>query len=218
MLTDGRAVLKQLREEQPELVEELKVRGMQHLHFYPDADTFTGYIINSWQAAYASGCNATACCDTRAVAEAALEKDGRDYEWTEDGLRQWEIIDAIKVHPVTGEDTWTNQLSAMHCSVFHNHPNFPELHLPAERAAQPCEMHGAMPFHTTWADGTEFGPKVLEVVREAQWRNSVAFDYGAGDIILIDNYLAMHGRFSFGGGREIYISLLDEPTAPGAFA
>merc|ERR1712110_367193 len=107
------------------------------------------------------------------------------------------VRDAIRAHPTTGEETWMNQLTAMHCSVFHNHPSYPELHLPSHAAAEPCQMHGAMPYHTAFGDGGEFPVAMLETVRRVQWENSVAFDYQPGDVILIDNYLSMHGRFSF---------------------
>jgi len=208
-LTDGRRVLQQLQREHPNFVADLKRRKVRYVHFYPDAEAFHGVVINSWQAAYAAGCNSSASCDMRKVAEEALRRDGRGYEWTPTGLRQWEVSDVVKVHPVTGEETWTSQLTAMHCTVFDNHPEYVDLHRSKEAAtSEQCFMQDSMPYHTTFGDGEEFPIELLEAVRRAQWAHSVAFDYELGDVVLIDNYLAMHGRFSFEGPRELYITLV----------
>jgi len=211
LLTDGRKVLEQLRAEHPDIVHALKERQIRYLHFFPDAEAFDGVVLTSWQAAYAPGCNASTGCDVRSSAENHLKRDGHGYEWIDAGLKQWTVTDAIKIHPTTGEETWTNQLAAMHCSVFHNHPAYPDLNLPADEATEPCRMHGAMPYHTAFGDGEEFPASMLEIVRRVQWENSVAFDYKVGDVILIDNYLAMHGRFSFEVPREMFLSMLGGP-------
>lgn len=218
-LTDGRAVLRELREKHPEVMEDLRQRKVRYLHFWPDAEAFEGVVINSWQAAYAPGCAAPSAagarCDGRAAREAAeeaLARNGHGFEWTEHGLHQWEVSDAIKIHPVTGEETWTNQLTAMHCTVFDNHPAYTDLNRPSNlSASEPCAMRGAMPYHTAFGDGEEFSVSLLEAARRAQWAHSVAFDYEPGDVVLIDNYLAMHGRFSFEGDRELYITLVGGP-------
>jgi len=205
LITDGRRVLEQLQREAPDIVEELSRRQIRYVTFFADAERPSKHVITSWQSTYANGCNGTAGCDLKAAAEAQMRENGQGFEWTDAGLRQWTITDAIKPHPITGELTWMNQLTAMHCSVFHNHPQYPEFNEP--RPLEPCRMVDHMPYHTMFGDGEEFPQRVVDTVRRVQWENSVAFDYQAGDGLIIDNFLAMHGRFSFEGNRQLYLSL-----------
>ena len=142
-----------------------------------------------------------------------LREGGFDFKWTsEGGLRKWEVIDAIRSHPVTGEESWANMITAMHCSVFDNHPDYPTYNRDEQQRAEPCQMHGQMPYDTSFGDnGEAFPVSYLHAMRKAQWRHSVAFDYQPGDLLVIDNYLAQHGRFSWeqeDGPREIFMGMV----------
>ena len=99
------------------------------------------------------------------------------------------------------------KVSAMHCTVLANHPTYPELHVDDTHDA-PCVEAEHRPYHTTFGDGGEFPRELLHAVREAQWASSVSFDFVAGDLLVLDNYLAMHGRFSFTPPRELFIAVV----------
>ena len=41
----------------------------------------------------------------------------------------------------------------------------------------------------------------VERMHAAMWECAVAFDWEAGDVLVVDNEQCMHGRFSFEGER-----------------
>ena len=41
----------------------------------------------------------------------------------------------------------------------------------------------------------------MERMHAAMWECAVAFDWEAGDVLVVDNEQCMHGRFSFEGER-----------------
>lgn len=132
--TDTRAVWQTLREEQPELLAELRARRVRYLHFYPEVVVSQG-SSPSWQNSFAAACagQAPSACNATKLAERTLRAGGFGFEWVphtderEAGLLKWEVDDAVKRHPATGEELWANMITAMHCSVFDNHPGYPEL-------------------------------------------------------------------------------------------
>lgn len=79
--------------------------------------------------------------------------------------------------------------------------------------AAPCSMRGAMPYHTSFGDGGEFGVWMLHAMRLAQWEHSVSWDYEAGDVLVLDNYRVMHGRFGWeeDAERELLMAMAAPP-------
>eukprot|EP00928_Gymnodinium_smaydae_P054384 TRINITY_DN3816_c0_g1_i1.p1 TRINITY_DN3816_c0_g1~~TRINITY_DN3816_c0_g1_i1.p1 ORF type:complete len:290 (-),score=53.94 TRINITY_DN3816_c0_g1_i1:1658-2527(-) len=205
-ITDARGTLRSLQAARPDLVQKLRTEQVRYEHFWPDERNFDGPITLSWQLAFKphidAACAAGACNETQAISD-FLQKEGYGFEWMADGgLKRWEVVEAIRKHPLTGEETWFNQVTAMHCSSFDNHPAYPALHREPRESDELCDLRGAQPYDTKFGNGEQFPMETIRAVRKAQWENSVAFDYGVGDIVLIDNYNAMHGRFSFAPPRR----------------
>ena len=57
IVADSRAVLRQLREEAPELVAALEARRVRYQHFFLDRGRFPGKVITSWQQSLAAKCD-----------------------------------------------------------------------------------------------------------------------------------------------------------------
>jgi alpha-ketoglutarate-dependent taurine dioxygenase len=57
-------------------------------------------------------------------------------------------------------------------------------------------------------DGGALPRTLLHAVRKAQWESSVSFDWAPGDLLVLDNFFAMHGRFSFTPPRELYLAVV----------
>mmetsp|Transcript_61524 Transcript_61524/g.179817 ORF Transcript_61524/g.179817 Transcript_61524/m.179817 type:complete len:418 (+) Transcript_61524:68-1321(+) len=207
LLTDSRQVLRQLQETSPEVLAELQRRHVRYEHFYPDKSV-NGPVITSWQDALAAGCSASEGCNATKVAEDTMCERGFGFEWVPNGLKRWELVPPVRSHPTTGEETWANMLTAMHCTVFDNHLEYPEYNRWPDERSKPCTMRGQMPYHTTYGDGGEVPVASLHAVRQAQWDNSVSFDFEAGDLLAIDNFFAMHGRFSFEPPRELFLVMV----------
>jgi len=207
LIADAREVLRRLRRDAPGHLAALERRKVRYEHFLPSMDASVGGRIGSWEEALAKGCNESSGCNSRITAEDILSQSGYDFKWSPAGLHKYVTTPPLRRHPVTGEETWMNQVSAMHCTVFANHPTFPELHIDDTDGA-PCLDVGSRPYHTTFGDGQEFPRELVHAVRKAQWESAVSFDFQPGDVLVLDNFLAMHGRLSFTPPRELFISLV----------
>ena len=53
-----------------------------------------------------------------------MESQNINWTWNDDGsLSMWNNVDAMRQHPVTGENIWFNQVTASHCSYYKAHPS-----------------------------------------------------------------------------------------------
>ena len=64
-----------------------------------------------------------------------------------------------------------------------------------------------MPFETTFGDGTPLTREEAQALREAYARCERRESYRVGDVLLVDNLLAVHGREPYRGPRQIVVSM-----------
>jgi len=139
--------------------------------------------------------------DSRSAVEEHCRAAGIDIEWKGNGrLRTRQVRPAVRNHPETGEPVWFN-----HALFFHVSSLPPEVH--SAIAAGIPEQD--LPFNTYYGDGSAIEPSVLEEVREAYDRETVKFDWRAGDLLLLDNMLTAHGREPFTGPRKILVAMTE---------
>jgi len=134
--------------------------------------------------------------DKGRVAEHLLASN-YEHEWSDgDRLRYYYRKDPFVAHPETGEELWFNQVTELHCSYWRSHPEFP----------------GNLPDHeypatTTYGDGTAFDENQISFLRGALWQTSRAVKMRQGDVLVLDNQVLQHGRFSYEGTRRHFVSL-----------
>ncbi len=58
-----------------------------------------------------------------------------------------------------------------------------------------------------FGDGSRIDPVMLEEVRGAMRREMSLVPWQAGDILILDNMLAAHGRMPFAGPRKILLAM-----------
>lgn len=124
--------------------------------------------------------------------------EGKGYEWSwgeDDSLTYWKKINPIQPHPSTGEMCFFQQIHAHHKTFYTNHPWFAENPVPDAR----------WPVHVTYGDGSEIEPEVIRHLRETSWKHCVTVAPQEGDLLIVDNYLAMHGRMGFEGERNVFV-------------
>ncbi|XP_031566579.1 uncharacterized protein LOC116301635 [Actinia tenebrosa] len=168
----------------PKLVqkcEEKKIRYHRYLH------NGKGYL--PWQVTFRT--------DDRKEVEKYLEANKLSYKWHEDdSLSYWLNLPAIIRHPVTGEKVWFNQYDSHHCTYIKHHssPMLKELTFESD-------FH--YPTHTTYGDGTDLEPEMLQHIRAIKWQCSVGVQWKRTDMIVFDNLKVMHGRMSYTGERRL---------------
>ena len=144
----------------------------------------------SWQQTYETS--------DPAVVEAHCREHDVKFRWTEYGLWTCKMRDATITHPITGERSWFNQADQFHAFA------------PSARvdpAISEAYGEGFYPCHATYGDGSEISLEELHEVRRAFCVEEVLFDWQAGDVLMLDNLIAAHGRKPYTGDREILVAL-----------
>ena len=105
-----------------------------------------------------------------------------------------EVLPVRHAHPKTGEPLWFN-------GVHTNHRSYYEEALHVDTSDGP-------PMHTTFADGEPIPDETIAAVRAAVWKASVAVRLQAGDLVVVDNMLASHGRMGWvpGNPRKVLLT------------
>ncbi|MER7273831.1 TauD/TfdA family dioxygenase [Dactylosporangium sp. NPDC000244] len=191
-IVDCRTVLARMR---PELAERFATRGLRYVR------NFIEGVDVSWSRFFGT--------TDRAEVERRCAEEGTSLEWTADGgLRTSRRAPAVLRHPVTGEAVFFNQLALHHPSALDPETRSVLLGI--------CGAQG-MPRNVFWGDGGVIEDEVVDEVRELMDRESVAFAWREGDVLVIDNMLVAHSRSPFTGPRKIVVAmgeLTGEPVTP----
>ena len=127
--------------------------------------------------------------------ENKLKQFNVSFEWdeTNESLRYWYNLSGFASHPETGEKVFFNHIDSHHTTYLKNSPYMKESTLDDHQ----------YPVHTTYGDGEELEPEMLDHIRATKWSCAVAFQWEKGDLLVIDNFAAMHSRLSFTGDRRL---------------
>ena len=222
-LCDFRAVWRDL---DPVVRARFEQRGVRHIRNYvgPGKTGRDLWKLKRWDEMFQT--------TDRALVEAKCRENGIEFEWIGGGqpgsarpsadgdrLRLTNVQPAARPHPDTGEPVWFN-----HAQVFHLSAASGELKRVARRPGQArsaffaalaaglvavkrrTSAPEAQAMHTTFGDGSEISDSDMEAVRDAIWKNLVAYPWQRGDIVLIDNAAVSHGRFPYRGPREVHVA------------
>ncbi|GIH17157.1 TauD/TfdA family dioxygenase [Rugosimonospora africana] len=188
-IVDCRTVLARMR---PELAELFATKKLCYVR------NFINGVDVSWTRFFGT--------EDRAEVERKCAAEGTSIEWTPDGgLRTSRQAGAVLRHPVTGEAVFFNQLALHHPSSLD----------PDTRSAlaEICGEQG-MPRNVFWGDGSVIDDALVTEVRDLMDRESVAFSWQEGDVLVIDNMLVAHSRSPFTGPRKIVVALGDMTDGP----
>lgn len=188
-IADVRRVYQRLS---PETRERFEERGWKLVRNYGDGFGLT------WQDAFHT-------TDPAEVERYCAEKS-IGWEWKDgDRLRTWQLRPAVAVHPETGEKVWFNHIAFWHDSSL----------APDVRAFMNSEFAPEdMPYQTFYGDGTTIEDEVAAELRDAYLQERVVFDWQKGDLLMMDNMLAAHGRMPYRGDRRILVAMADAYDRP----
>ena len=139
--------------------------------------------------------------DDRGTVESFCRKNGIQFEWKSDGeLKTRQVAQAVAAHPGTRQQVWFNQAHLFHVSNLE----------PAVREA----LLGAvseedLPRHAYYGDGTPIETEVLDEIRDVYRCCAIQFEWRRGDVLMLDNMLAAHGRTPFKGRRQILVAMAE---------
>lgn len=137
----------------------------------------------------------------RAEVDAYCHASGTEAEWGRgDSLRTISVRQAVAAHPRTGETVWFNHAHLFHTSI-----------LPPEVVEVLIADYGldGLPRNALYGDGEPIEDEVIALIRGLYEEARVTFAWQRSDVLIVDNFLATHGRDPFGGDRRVLVAMSD---------
>jgi hypothetical protein len=172
---------KRLAEKCPKFARDCETKGLKYTNVMPAENDATSGMGRGWQS--------TLRTTTREGAEARLKSLGYSWEWLPDGsLRATTPLLPANRKLSNGGTAILNQLNA---------------------AAQGWKDSRNDPSKAiTFGDGTPLDRDAVNTATQLGEELSFDIPWQTGDVALVDNYVAMHGRRTFSGTRKVLASLV----------
>jgi len=140
--------------------------------------------------------------DSKQEVERMCKEHEFEYKWTKnDWIKISQVRPSVMSHPLTGERIWFNQA---HLYDFNPRLLGNWRYLGAKLFY--CREH--MKLHQVFfGDHTKIPKADLYHVMDVLDECTIAFPWQKGDLLLLDNVLAMHGRAAFEGKRRILTAM-----------
>lgn len=123
------------------------------------------------------------------------------YKWLEgDRLQTVQVRQAVARHPHTGEWVWFNQSHLFHIN------NLPQA---IREVLQQSLQESDWPRNAYFGNGAPIESEDLEQIAAAYGECAVPIDWRRGDVLMLDNMLASHGREPFTGNRKIAVAMAE---------
>ncbi|HIK96075.1 MAG TPA: SyrP protein, partial [Planctomycetes bacterium] len=167
--------------EMPQFAADCAEKGLLYSHVMPAVDDAASGMGRSWQSTWKA--------TTPQEAETRMAALGYSWEWLNDGCLKVTTpqLQAVKQLD-NGRTAFFNQLIA----AFHGWK---------DARNDPGKS-------ITFGDGSPLDPATMDRVIEMAEEITFNVPWQAGDVALVDNYVAMHGRRTFQGTRKVLASLV----------
>ncbi len=147
----------------------------------------------SWQMAFQT--------TDRREAEDYCRRNDIEFTWKDgDRLHTQQVRRAVAHHPRTGEPAWFNHLTFFHFST---------LSAALQETLSSMFTEEDLPNNTYYGDGSTIEPEVLDELRAAYLQEKTSFPWQKGDILMLDNMLASHGRDPYVGPRKVLVGMAE---------
>jgi alpha-ketoglutarate-dependent taurine dioxygenase len=138
--------------------------------------------------------------DDKADVQRFCDQAGISCEWRGEELRTRQLCQGVATHPRTGEVVWFNQAHLFHPSALDDEVREAMLSLFGEEG---------LPRYACYGDGTPIADDDLAAIRDAYQAGMVDVDWQQGDVLVLDNMLAAHGRRPFTPPRRVLVAMTD---------
>ncbi len=143
---------------------------------------------------------------SKSEVESYCRQAGIEYEWKDSTrLRTRQVCQAVATHPKTGETVWFNQAHLFHISSVN-----PEV----RQSLLSTFKEEDLPRNAYYGDGSAIEDSVLDEIRDLYQQQAVIFPWQEGDILMLDNMLAAHGRLPFVGSRKVVVGMAEPLSSP----
>jgi alpha-ketoglutarate-dependent taurine dioxygenase len=196
LLGDARTVYEQLS---PPVRSKFESLGVKYVHTYPGPNALTDVInrVSRVQRTWVEVFEST----DRSVVEERCRALGMSPAWRGESLVGTCVRPASAAHWATGERVWFNQAHIMAPST-----RFLSWHRYLE--ARVVFLHPALRSRAaSYGDGSPIERRAIERVHDVLDAHALRLPLRAGDLLVIDNMLCMHGRLPFRGTRKILVAM-----------
>jgi len=171
----------------PEFAKQLAEKGVRYIRVMPEVTDPTSAQGRSWKETYDVA--------TREEAERVMGTQGTKCEWKDNGdcVTTTTALPGLMNDERTGKQVFFNSMIAAYTG-WNDSRNV------GKKAIQ-------------LGDGTPVDAQAVEDVAEFMREKRVAFKWKKGDVLIIDNFLAMHSRETFVRPRRVLASLRGKPLA-----
>lgn len=158
-------------------------------------------LLNSFQRSHKSWLDVFETHDKMEVERMCRENDF-GFQWNQnDWINLTQIRPATMAHPITKEMVWFNQ-----AHLYDFSPKL--LGLWRYVGAKLFYIRKHMRLHEiSFADGSPIPRSDLYHIMDVLDANTIYFPWQKGDVLVLDNVLAMHGRATFTGKRRILTAM-----------
>ncbi|WP_158102699.1 TauD/TfdA family dioxygenase [Lentzea kentuckyensis] len=186
-LADSRKVYRRV---DPEIRDQFARRGVRYVRNYG-----AGMDL-PWQEVFQT--------EDRANVEKFCREADIDFRWDGDLLRTSQVCPAVATHPATGEHVWFNQAHLFHPSALDEE---------TREALTLLFGQDGLPRNAFFGDGGDIPVEHLDEVRAAYDAEMVDVAWCDGDVLLVDNLLAAHGRRSYTPPRKVLVAMAEATTS-----
>ncbi|MCA9082464.1 MAG: TauD/TfdA family dioxygenase [Planctomycetaceae bacterium] len=174
-------LFERMKKRLPEFSADCEAKGLLYSHIMPASNDAGSGMGRSWQSTWKAA--------TPEEAESRMQSLGYTWEWLDDGCLKVTTPRLQAVRKLDdGRTTFFNQLIA----AFHGWK---------DSRNDPSKS-------ITFGDGSPLDPATMRTVIEMAEEITFNTPWKTGDVALVDNYVAMHGRRTFKGTRRVLASLV----------
>ena len=188
-IADSRKVFERIN---PKIKEQFMEKKVMYVRTYGDGMDLT------WQNVFQTS--------DKAEVENYCRKAGIEFEWKDSNrLITRQVCQAVATHPKTGDMVWFNQAHLFHIS---------SLDATVQELLLNQFKEESLPRNSYYGDGSPIEASVLDEIREAYQQEAVIFPWQIGDVLMLDNMLAAHGRNPFVGSRKVVVGMAEAFNNP----